>query len=281
MLGYAQLLRPRNCLVAILGVLVIILIGYSDTGLESLPKLTMAMAVLTVFFFMGASNTLNDYLDRDIDRINHPERPIPSSRANAGVAKAVTGIFFALAIISSIFLNYYCIILVFVNLALMLGYEFRTKNMGLLGNVMISWLTASLFLFGGFGIYDERSDILRITFILMFLSFFATLGREIIKDIEDMKGDIGRRTLPMKLGAKKAGYFVLGCYATSIAISPLPYILGIFGPEYLAAVILADVMFIYGFMIIMAKPKRAQQISVLAMLVALLAFLVGGIMPLL
>jgi geranylgeranylglycerol-phosphate geranylgeranyltransferase len=163
----------------------------------------------------------------------------------------------------------------------MLAYEFKTKKMGLLGNTMISWLTASLFLFGGFGIYEEQPDILTITFILMFLSFFATLGREIIKDIEDVKGDIDRVTLPMKLGVKKASYFVLGCYATSIFISPLPYILGIFGLEYLAVVIASDVIFIYGFSIIIRKPKQAQEISVLAMLVALLAFLIGGIMPLL
>ncbi|PKM92058.1 MAG: digeranylgeranylglyceryl phosphate synthase, partial [Euryarchaeota archaeon HGW-Euryarchaeota-1] len=40
----------------------------------------MLIAAAAIFLFSSAGNVLNDYFDREIDKINHPERPIPSNR---------------------------------------------------------------------------------------------------------------------------------------------------------------------------------------------------------
>jgi geranylgeranylglycerol-phosphate geranylgeranyltransferase len=110
------------------------------------------------------------------------------------------------------------------------------------------------------------------------MAFLATLGREIVKDIEDMESDFNRRTLPMRLGKRKSGIVGSISFATAVALSPVPYFTGAFGVEYLLMVVLADTIFIYCSIIHFQNPKRGQKVAKIGMMVALLAFLVGGLL---
>ena len=39
----------------------------------------LVLGCITVIFFIMGGNSLNDYLDRDLDKLAHPERPLPSN----------------------------------------------------------------------------------------------------------------------------------------------------------------------------------------------------------
>ena len=276
MLGYIALLRPRNCLLAVLSVVTVALVAAGlDPGRIPLAEVLAASAV--VFLFTGAGNALNDVLDRDVDRLNHPDRPIPSGLADPNSAKAFSAGLFAASVAVGLWLSLYCMALILLNLAVMLAYEFRAKAAGLVGNAMISWLTSSLFLFGGLAVLDEFPGILEPVMFMLLLSFFATLGREIAKDIQDMRGDIGRNTLPMAVGPEKAGKAASVAFLAAVGLSPMPYIFGTFGLLYLISVLLADAIFIYGAWLISRNPEEAQGRAKLGMAVSLAAFLLGVI----
>ncbi len=121
------------------------------------------------------------------------------------------------------------------------------------------------------------------TLILAVLAFLATLGREIAKDIEDIKGDKGRFTLPMEFGTKNAGIMASSAIAFSVLISPIPPISGVFSGEgsmyYIPIIILADAIFIYCIFLLLKGRNNASTPIKGGMLVALLAFLAGGILP--
>ncbi|MDO9537194.1 MAG: UbiA family prenyltransferase [Thermoplasmata archaeon] len=276
MYGYIQLLRPKNCLMAILSIIAVSLVA-AKLDLYSIPLIEVLAASLVVFMFTGAGNTLNDYLDRNIDRKNHPERPIPAGKVKPRNAAAFSGILFIAAIILGLWLSLYCMLIILINLAIMLAYEFKTKSMGLSGNIMISWLTASLFLFGGLAVLEKFPEIMVPVLFMFLLSFFATLGREIAKDIQDMAGDEGRKTLPMKIGKKRAGYVASIAFLIGIGLSPLPYILGIFGFFFLVTVLFSDAIFIYAAFILSRNAEKTSESAKLAMFAALLAFLLGVI----
>ncbi|MDD4308649.1 MAG: UbiA family prenyltransferase [Thermoplasmata archaeon] len=276
MSGLIQLLRPKNCLMAVLSVLIVALVA-AGLDVASVPVFDILAASLVVFLFTGAGNSLNDYLDRDIDRLNHPERPIPSGRISPKATCWFSGILFATSVIIGLWLSLSCMLLILLNLGLMLAYEFKTKSEGLPGNMMISWLTASLFLFGGLAVLEEFPEIMVPVFFMFLLSFFATLGREISKDIEDVEGDLGRRTLPMRIGNEKAGYYANVAFFIGIGLSPLPYFFGAFGFMYLVTVLLADAIFIYAASVLPRNPGKASDSAKLAMFAALLAFLLGVI----
>lgn len=84
--GYLELLRPPNVATAVADVLA----GYAIAGLgnpDALPWLLLATACL-----YGGGVVLNDVFDRAVDRVERPERPIPSGRvpaAHAGLLGAL------------------------------------------------------------------------------------------------------------------------------------------------------------------------------------------------
>jgi len=253
--------------------------GIVAVGFEKLSSsyLFSLSAATTAFLFTGAGNSLNDYYDRETDKVNHPERPIPSGIISPQKALNFSIALFFPTLLLSFLINLESFSIVLINLAIMFSYEVLFKKRGLRGNMVISWLVASLFLFGGFSVYGRDVLALRRIASLAILAFLATLGREIVKDIEDMKGDKDRRTLPKILGIKTAAYLASLSFLAAVLLSFAPFLLGILGYPYLLLVLLADAIFIYSAIFSFEKPKLVGKASKYAMLIALLAFLVGGI----
>ncbi|MFY9606677.1 MAG: UbiA family prenyltransferase [Thermoplasmata archaeon] len=270
--GYFRLLRLGNCVMGAFGALLAAIVcvgldGIGDFGTQ------VAFSMSVVIAFTAAGNSLNDYFDREVDRVAHPERPIPSGAVAPSGALAASVVLFAIALILGIMINLWSIGIVVTSIAIMVGYERYLKAEGIAGNLAISWLTGALFLFGGAAV-----DRLDLAWILAALAFLATLGREIVKDIQDIEGDRGsRRTLPMRIGTRKAGVLASVGFLAAVALSPAPYLLDLLSSWYVPAVLVSDAIFIYCALIHFQSPERGQKVAKLAMLVALLAFLLGGV----
>lgn len=276
MWGYLQLLRPLNAAMAAVGCLLGSVVAVSTPTPDQLVLAGQAAAI--ALLFTGAGNALNDYADRETDRVNHPERPLPSGRVRPRRALFVAAILFAPTLPWSLLLRWprwELLAVVLVNLALMGSYELLFKRSGFRGNLLIGWLVGSLFLFGGLAVYDSAEALQRVG-ILAVLAFLATLGREVVKDLEDVRGDVDRRTLPMTLGRRGAARVAAGAILLGVGLSFLPWILGILTLLYLPVVLVADGIFIYAALNASRNPEGSQQAAKYAMLVALVAFLVGG-----
>lgn len=243
--------------------------------LAAFGAMAAIQAALIALLFTAAGNSLNDFYDRDVDRVNHPERPIPSGLVSPRRALATAVILFVPTIPWSLLLRWELLALVLINLALMSSYEVVFKREGFRGNLLIGWLVASLFIFGGLAVYDSVEALERV-FILALLALLSTLGREVVKDMEDISGDVGRRTLPMRLGIRGAGRVASGAFLAAVALSAVPPVLGVLGRYYLPVVLAADVMFIYAALNSAGRPTSSKRAAKYAMLIALAAFLVGG-----
>ncbi|MFQ5837790.1 MAG: UbiA family prenyltransferase [Thermoplasmata archaeon] len=273
MRGYLQLIRPLNCVMATIGCLLGSFVALGSVVAFSTTAALQAAAI--ALLFTAAGNSLNDYYDRDVDRVNHPERPIPSGRVSPRGALLTAAILFAPTLPWSFFVRQELLIVVLINLILMSSYELVFKKGGFRGNLLIGWLVASLFIFGGLAVYDS-SEALQRAFILAVLAFLATLGREVVKDIQDVTGDADRRTLPMTLGRRGAGVVASVSLLLGVALSMLPVAIGLLGTYYLYLVLVADAMFIYAAFNSARRPTSSQRAAKYAMAVALAAFLVGG-----
>lgn len=275
MRGYIVLLRPLNCCIAAAAILVgaIVAVGFAGLGGSAIQ---VAVATVVGVLFTGAGNALNDYYDREVDKMNHPARPIPSGRVSAPEALRFAAILFVTALALSILAGWLALLIVVIDLAAMVSYEVRFKRKGSSGNVIIGWLVASLFIFGGAAAYNGYMQALSRVSWMGLLAFLATLGREIVKDIEDVAGDVDRRTLPMVIGVDKAGFMASAAFVFGVALSPFPFITNVLGAAYLAVVTLADGIFIYCAWISTANPTLASRAAKYGMVVALFAFLVGG-----
>ncbi len=257
-----EILRPFNCTMASVAAI----IGLFIAGGFDLK--TSAMIFLAVFLVTGAGNAVNDYYDREIDAVNRPERPIPSGRISPKWAINYSLALFAVGCAAAGLVSLLCLALAVFNSLLLFFYARDLKATPLAGNICVSYLTGSTFLFGGaaFGLAGINLDI-----IPFLLSFLATMSREIAKDIEDMEGDRwgGARTLPILVGecasAALASAFVLAAVILSY-FAP-------FGRAYLAIVLIADIFFLVSILkILRGDSSGSQRMLKLGMAVALLAF---------
>jgi len=270
--GVLGLFRLGNCAMGALGALLAAVVCVGVDGIEGYA-VEVALSMAIVALFTAAGNSMNDYFDRETDRTAHPQRPIPSGRVKPATALWASALLFGAAQVLSLLVNPWSAAIVAASIFVMVAYERLLKAEGLAGNLAISWLTGALFLFGGAAV--ER---LELAWILAALAFLATLGREVVKDIQDIKGDMGaRRTLPMRIGARGAGAVASAAFIAAVALSPAPYILELLSWPYLPAVVAADGIFIYCALIHFGNPEKGQKVAKLAMFVALLAFLLGGV----
>jgi len=222
--------------------------------------------------FIAGGNALNDYVDREVDKVAHPERPLPSGRMEPITALKVAAVLFVAAFAVALLLNALSIIIVTLAMVLMLAYELKLKVSGLAGNVVIAFLTGGLFLLGGAVVGNIENTI-----AVAGMAMLVSLGREITKDIEDMEGDEGRNTLPMRIGKRNAGIVAASFFIIGPLLSMEPVINGIFGVAYLPIVLVANAIFLYDSWILFKDPRRAQKLAKLGMMVALVAFIAGGI----
>ncbi len=276
-MAYLRLIRPLNVSIAAGAVFVsaFVAVGTRVTDIDLL--FLVLLACLVVGLITGAGNVLNDYSDREIDKENHPERPIPSGLVSPRNALSYSTVLFIIPVPLSYFINLDCFLLALFNVLVLISYERHLKGSGFYGNAAVSWLTGSIFIFGGLASYGGDITALMRTMFLGLLAFTATLGREIAKDIQDMKGDIDRKTLPREIGAQGAALIAGISFVLGIIFSLIPPFRGLLNFYYLGVVLVADVIFIYCTSLLVRNPAKASSMAKVGMVVALFAFLIGGL----
>ncbi|MBN2203061.1 MAG: UbiA family prenyltransferase [Candidatus Aenigmarchaeota archaeon] len=268
MLACLEMTRPLNGLMSVFAVFV-------AATLVNFPiSYPMLLAFLVVFLVSGAGMVINDYFDYDIDKINRPKRPLPSGRVSKRMALVFAFVLFLIANVLALMLNVQILALTVFNTIVAFVYSWKLKRKLLIGNMTVSWMVASTFIFGS--LLTKTLD--PIIIILFMLSFSANLGREITKTIEDMKGDMKAKanTLPIVAGKNFAAWVACIFVIFSIFFSFMPYMFGLLGVNYLSLVIVADIFFAISCPLALVTPHKSQKVMKIAMIIALTAFLLGA-----
>jgi 4-hydroxybenzoate polyprenyltransferase len=186
-------------------------------GTKTFTDWKLFVLSLSTILIAAAGYIINDYYDVKIDLINKPERVV--------IGKSITRRY---AILSHTFLSFTGVALGFL-LSWQIGvinffssfllwlYSNNLKRQPFIGNLSIAFLTGlSISLLN----WLYHSNVLLINIYASF-AFFMTLVREIIKDMEDLKGDntYGCRTLPIVWGIRKtkeALYVLLALFVLSV-----------------------------------------------------------------
>jgi len=246
--GFFILSRPVNVVISFLSILVAITIcGWSTWE-------SVLLACLTGAFITVAANAINDVYDLEIDRINRPKRPLPSGVVSPREAFVFSIVFFILGVTSSALINTETLIIALIFSVLLYLYSSTFKRRVLIGNFTVSLATAFAFIFGGAAVGHIEN-----AFFPAIFAFLMHFGREIIKDMEDVKGDAkdGAQTLPIRFGNRVAQVLTTILLMALIVITQLPYILHIYGVWYLILVNLGvNTVLIFCIISMWKKPVR-------------------------
>jgi geranylgeranylglycerol-phosphate geranylgeranyltransferase len=276
-LAALRLVRAGNLGVSFVGTVVGGLVARA-TGVDAPASfwLLVGLAGLSTAFVTAGGNVLNDLLDRGVDRTNHPDRPLVTGEVSVGGARLLAIALFVAGVVVAVpvvLVRPLVGAILAVAVAALLGYEFRFKSRGFVGNGVVAFLTGAVFLYGGAA---AGNAVLLAPFAAM--AFLATLSREVIKDMEDVEGDAGRTTLPKTKGLPYSSAVARGAIAAAIVLSVVPVLwfvtpATVVGIIYLLLVGAADATFVVSVLHLPDRLHYEQTTSKVAMTVALLAFL--------
>ena len=269
LMGVIELLRPHNLLVAFLTTL----IGYAAVAKDAGTPFHMllgrfAVAASVVTLIAAGGYVINDYYDVETDAIAKPWRPIVSGRVSRRTAQMLAYLLFMLGVVLAV-IEYYryppLVGFVLLNAILVHEYSRWIKRRGFTGNLVIAFNSSSTILFGYMvACYDVKGHLYLQPYALIpaLYAFLLVLGREIVKGLEDVKGDeaAGIRTLAVALGLRKASIVASLMLIIVVALSPLPYISGLFNIYYLILAAVVDVLILVSVKLILAWERESQAI---------------------
>ncbi|BDD09570.1 hypothetical protein FUAX_20020 [Fulvitalea axinellae] len=150
----------------------------------------------------AAGYMINDYYDVKIDYVNRPDSVIIGKYFSRRAVLFAHTLFNAVAIVLAGLYSWKQGGVIFFMAFCLWWYSNDLKRRPLGGNLMVAFLIGlSMMMMLLFSRNNEKW-----VFVYTFFAVFMTLIREILKDIEDMKGDasFGCRTLPVVYGLRPA-----------------------------------------------------------------------------
>ena len=231
--GAASIVRPRNLVLAAAGVAVGGFLALERFSVP--PALWWAMA--SAVGLGAAGNVSNDLFDVEADRINRPVRPLVTGAISRQAALVLAGVAGGLGLWAAWWVSAQLFALGVAALAVMLVYSPVLKSRGLLGNAAVAVVASMPLVYGAAAVGDWRAGVVPAV-----LAAFLHLAREIVKDLEDVEGDlaIGRTTVPIAWGTD-VGYRAAAAVLTLfVPVALLPWVLGWYGPRYGSVVLLLD-----------------------------------------
>jgi 4-hydroxybenzoate polyprenyltransferase len=252
------------------------------------------ISLTSTLLIAAAGYIINDYFDVKTDRINRPETVVIDVVIKRRWAMILHIIFNTIGLILGFYLAMKCHslkLLMFQILSILLLWFYSThfKKQLLIGNIVVSLLTATIpvmpmvyeyYLMGNIDSFLNLmlGDFLKTLMIIVFgysaFAFLTSFSREVIKDMEDYKGDIqtGGQTMPIVWGmitSKVVTFFLIIITIGLLILAGIKF----YGEKQMAAVYYILLFVIIPLVILIIQTIRAKSSKDFKMASLLLKFI--------
>lgn len=273
-LAVYRIIRPLNFMITFISIIVAYVI--SNKGDEF--SLVILLAAFSGALAGAAGNVINDYYDMETDKINKPERVLPSGELTDKGTLFLYGIIVLLSLDLAFWAGWQSFVVVFISTGVIFIYSYELKRVPLLGNIVVSIMTGMAFIYGAIIAGNITGGIIPAAFAVL-INFI----REIVKDIEDIEGDsrTGIRTFPIIRGVNSAIKIASITVIALIILTTVPFILEIYKIEYFVVIMLVvNPLLVVIIKLLVASQskeniKRVSGLLKLAMVLGLIAIYSG------
>jgi len=271
---FIQITRPVNFAITFLSVIVAAAICIE--GDYQVYKIILA--AFSASLTLSAGNIINDIKDIETDKVSHPERPLAAGIITVNQAKKEYVLLTIIALLLSFFTNLPAFIIAITSTVLLFFYSYYFKKVPILGNIIVSILTGLVFIFGGVAVNNPLAAIVPAVF-----AFLINLIREIVKDMQDVEGDLkqGVITFPGKFGFNSSKLLVAELTVVLILVTLYPFIIRLYNIEFFILIMaVVSPLLVYNLKILFkdhssSNLNRISNILKLNMFIGLIAILLG------
>ncbi len=245
MISFLKLIRWPNLLIIWMSMCLILFcvinpvlgLKYFEAGL-SITQFILLIASTTLISIAGY--LLNDLFDINPDAVNKPGKNFVGRKFRVHVVQILYWAFNITGILIGVYVAYaigkinYSLVFVFAA-GLLWFYSERYQCQPIVGNIVVAFLTALtlaiVWLFSFFALIKNPVVFASVqqqfanlnVFILIFtgFAFLTSFIREMVKDMEDFKGDdrFGCRTLPVVYGIKKSKWIAVSMVIVTLLLT--------------------------------------------------------------
>jgi 4-hydroxybenzoate polyprenyltransferase len=216
--GFLRLIRVKNLLMVVLTqyLVYIFLVGPRAEWLSHVTDGEFFIVSLSTVLIAAAGYIINDYYDIKIDTINRPGRVVVGRLMRRRMAMTSHLVLNALGIFLGLLIDWRIGAINLFSAFLLWLYSNHLKRLPFVGNLTIALLTAFTLLVV---VVYAPGNLTEVAAFAAF-AFFISLIREIIKDMEDVKGDatFGCQTLPIIWGIRRTKWLLYGLIALFVIV---------------------------------------------------------------
>jgi 4-hydroxybenzoate polyprenyltransferase len=203
--------------------IIIALTQYFTAGfliaMHTLNDFKLFLLAISTMSIAAGGYIINDYYDVKIDYINKPDRVVIGKNITRRYAILFHVLLSTLGIALGTYLSWGIGVVNAVSVFLLWLYSNNLKRLPFIGNVTVAFLTGLSVIVVDLFYRTDNSLVI----IYALFAFFITLVREVIKDMEDLKGDnsFGCKTLPIIWGIRKTKillYIIVVAFAGIVVI---------------------------------------------------------------
>jgi 4-hydroxybenzoate polyprenyltransferase len=264
---------------------------------SSFTPFLFSLSLISTILIAAAGYIINDYFDVKTDKINRPDAVVVDVTIKRRWAMVLHIMLNSIGLLIGIYLAIKChqiklILIQAISILLLWFYSTHFKKQLLTGNLIVSILTATIpllpivydYYFSVNGSIIELiafNSFIKVLIIIVIgyssFAFLTSFAREVIKDMEDFKGDVqtGCKTMPIVWGiitSKVVVFFTLIITIMFLLLASIKF----FGEGELLAfyyIILALIVPICFMIFIIIKAKNSKQYKMASLLLKLIMLL--------
>ena len=224
-------------------------------ALDVILDYQLFILVLASSLTIASGYIINNFYDAKKDLINRPRKVMIDRLVSQQTKlKVYFTINFIVALISFI-VSWRAMLFFSVYIFLIWFYSHKLKKYPIVGNITASVLAVLPF----FGILLYYKNFYQVIFAHAVFLYLLILIREIIKDLENIEGDLSSnyRTIPVMFGEKIAKNLIL--VLTIATVIPVYYLVDVFNVGYMDIYFYTSLLILVFFLILLKKAKTKPQ----------------------
>ena len=224
-------------------------------ALDVILDYQLFILVLASSLTIASGYIINNFYDAKKDLINRPRKVMIDRLVSQQTKlKVYFTINFIVALISFI-VSWRAMLFFSVYIFLIWFYSHKLKKYPIVGNITASVLAVLPF----FGILLYYKNFYQVIFAHAVFLYLLILIREIIKDLENIEGDLSSnyRTIPVMFGEKIAKNLIL--VLTISTVIPVYYLVDVFNVGYMDIYFYTSLLILVFFLILLKKAKTKPQ----------------------